>query len=266
MDLGLRGRVAIVCASSDGLGKATAQSFVKEGTHVVVCGRDRRRLIAAAREIAMRGKGKSAEVMPVAADLSRAKDIRKLVSSAVKEFGRVDILVCNAGGPPVAPFAGLGDEQWQRGVDLTLFSAIRCIREALPHMQHRQWGRIITITSLTAKQPADDLVISSTIRPGILGLSKVLANQLATDGITVNCVAPGYFLTERQKEISASRARAKGVTEESYREEMAAGIPMKRYGRPAELADTIVFLASARAGYINGATISVDGGLIRGLF
>lgn len=266
MDLGLRGRVAIVCAASQGLGRAAATSFAREGAHVVVCSRDRKRIFSTAKEIAGSVADRSVKVVPVAADLTKPAHITKLVAATVKEFGRVDILVTNAGGPPVAQFRDLDDTAWANGVDLTLMSAVRCIRAVLPHMQKRHWGRIIAITSISAKQPLDDLIISSTLRPGILGLAKVLANQFGKDGILVNCVTPGFIMTARQEEISKARAAKKGVTPEEYIKEFARTVPVGRYGDPEELANMIVFLGSERASYVNGATIAVDGGLAKGLF
>jgi len=205
------------------------------------------------------------EVIPLAADVSRAEDIHRLVELARERFGRIDILVNNAGGPPVAAFRSIDDQRWLEGVQLTLLSVVRLVREVLPSMLRQQWGRIITITSVAAKQPVNDLVISSTLRPGILGLTKVLANRYGAEGILVNAVAPGFILTARQEEILAARALERGTTREEYLEEASRDIPMRRLGRPEELADAIVFLASERASYINGATLSVDGGLVRGL-
>ena len=265
MNLGLQGRVAIVCASSKGLGKATATAFAQEGAHVVISSRNKKHLAEAAQEILQSVTTKGVRVIPVVADVTKAKDIKKLVSGAIREFGRVDILVTNAGGPPVGVFPDLDDATWHAGIELNLMSTIRCIREVLPHMQKQKWGRIINITSLTAKQPVNDLIISSTVRPGILGLSKVLANQCAKDGITVNSVAPGYILTARQKEIGKARAAQKGISPEQYMEELARDVPVNRYGDPAELASVVVFLASEKASFVNGTTISVDGGLIKGL-
>ncbi len=265
MDLGLKGRVALVCAASQGLGKAAAAGFVREGAHVVMCSRDRGRIESAARAIAA-SSGPGTRVVPVVADMMKADDIRRFVQAAVAEFGRVDILVTNAGGPPVASFPDLDDATWQRGVDLTLMSSIRCIREVLPLMQKQKWGRIINITSLTARQPADDLIVSSTLRPGILGLAKVLATQYGRDGILINNVTPGYILTDRQKEISVSRAAKRGVRVEEYMQELTRDVPVRRYGEPEELANVIVFLGSEKASFVNGATISVDGGLVKGLF
>lgn len=266
MDLGLKERVAIVCAASRGLGMATAAGFVREGTRVVICSRDKKRLMGAAREIRSAARNKKAVVLPVVADVTKSRDIKNLVATTVKRFGRIDVLVTNAGGPPVGDFSDLDDATWEAGITLNLLSTIRCIREVLPHMQKRKWGRVINITSLTAKQPANDLIISSTVRPGILGLSKVLANQYAKDGITINNVAPGYILTARQEEISKTRADRKGISVAQYREELTRDVPLARFGLPQELAHVIVFLGSAKASYINGTTVSVDGGLIKGLF
>lgn len=263
MDLGLHGRVAIVCASSQGLGKAAAAGFAREGAHVVMCSRDTRKLGGAAQEIAAAAAG--VQVVPVTADVTKASHIKRLVGIAARRFGRIDILVTNAGGPPVATFADLDDKAWVKGFELNLLSTIRCIRAVLPYMEKQKWGRIINITSIAAKQPVEDLVISSTVRPGILGLSKVLANQFGKDGICVNSVAPGFILTGRQRDIGEARADRLGVTPEKYLEDLGRGIPAGRLGAPDELADVIVFLGSARASYINGATISVDGGLSKGL-
>ncbi len=265
MDLGLRGRVAVVCASSAGLGKAAALGFAREGAHVVICSRNRGRILATAQEI--RGAtGGSVRVVPTVADLTKPAHIKRLVATAVREFGRLDILVTNAGGPPVARFPDLDDRLWQNGVELTLMSAVRCIRAALPQMRKQKWGRIVAITSIAAKQPLDDIIISSTLRPGILGLAKVLSNQHGRDGVLVNCVTPGFIMTARQKEISAARAKKDGVSAEDYVREAARTIPLGRYGDPEELANVIVFLGSERASYVTGATIAVDGGLAKGLF
>ena len=264
MELGLRNRVAIICAASQGLGKAAAAGFAREGAHVVICSRDSRKLAAAAKEIqAVAVDG--ARVLAVPADLTKAVHIKRLFRSALRAFRRIDILVTNAGGPPVGAFPDLDDRTWQRGIDLNLMSTIRCIREVLPVMQKQQWGRIINITSFTAKQPADDLVISSTVRPGILGLSKVLANQFTREGILINSVAPGFILTARQQEISALRAKGAGITPPEYFEKLGKGIPAGRLGSPEELANVIVFLGSERASYISGTTVNVDGGFMKGI-
>jgi len=264
MELGLRGRVAVVCAASQGLGKAVAAEFAREGAHVVICSRDSRRLASAAKEIEA-AAAHGVRVLPLKADLTKAAQITRLFRGALRAFRRIDILVTNGGGPPVAAFSDLDDRTWQRGIDLNLMSTIRCIREVLPVMRKQQWGRIINITSQAAKQPIDDLVISSTVRPGILGLSKVLANQYTREGILINSVAPGSILTARQSEICASRAKALGITTAEYMENLGKGIPAGRLGTPEELASVIVFLGSERASYISGTTVNVDGGVMKGI-
>lgn len=265
MDLGLHGRVAIVCAASRGLGRAVALGLAREGAHTVICSRNRRRITQAAREMQADPRVRTT-VVPMVADLTRAPDVRVLVERTAKRFGRIDILVTNAGGPPVATFMDLDDRTWARGVRLTLMSAVRCIRAVLPHMRRRRWGRIVNITSIAARQPIDDLVISSTLRPGILGMTKVLANRHAHEGITVNSVTPGFILTGRQEEIAEARGSTLGISRQQYLKRVARDIPARRLGRPDELAHAVVFLASERASYINGATLSVDGGLAKGLY
>jgi|WetSurMetagenome_2_1015567.scaffolds.fasta_scaffold54989_2 3-oxoacyl-[acyl-carrier protein] reductase len=264
MDLGLKGRVVIVSAASQGLGKAAAAAFVREGAHVVIASRDKKKLGAAAKDIASVSSG--GEVLPVVTDVTKPAHIRRLVASTIRRFGRVDVLVVNAGGPPVGSFLELPDTKWQEGIDLSLMSAVRLIREVLPHMRNAGWGRVIAITSITTKQPIDDLIISSAVRPGVLGLLKVLANQHGREGILFNAVAPGLILTSRQREISEARAKGKGSSVEEYIATVGRTIPIGRLGEPDELAHVIAFLGSERASYINGATISVDGGLTKGLF
>jgi 3-oxoacyl-[acyl-carrier protein] reductase len=264
MDLGLQGKVAVVCAASQGLGKAAALGFAREGAHVVICSRNARRLAASAKEIAA-AAAPGVRVVDVPADLTKAADCKRVIATAVRKFGRLDILVTNAGGPPVAQFPELTDRLWDDGFALTFMSTVRCIREALPHMRKQRWGRIIAITSIAAKQPLDDIIVSSSLRPGILGLAKVLANQYGKEGILVNCVIPGFIMTDRQKEITAVRAAKAGVSPDEYVRRFGSAVPVGRYGEPGELADVIVFLGSSRASYINGATITVDGGLAKGL-
>lgn len=266
MDLGLRGRVVLVCAASQGLGKAAALGFAREGAHVVICSRQRKALTHTAKEIRNAVSDLPIQVVPVVADLTKPRQITAVVARTMKVFGRIDVLVTNAGGPPVAPFEALDDTRWEDGVALTLMSTVRCIRAVLPHMRKRKWGRIVNITSIAAKQPINDLVISSALRPGILGLSRVLAAEYGKDGILVNSVAPGFMLTGRMQQIGESRAKEKGVTVEEYFRHQARDIPLQRYGDPEELANVIVFLGSERASYLTGATVSVDGGMLKGLF
>jgi 3-oxoacyl-[acyl-carrier protein] reductase len=248
------------------LGKAAAAGFIREGAHVAICARSRKQLEATARGLRELAGGSEVRVLPVVADLTRARSITSLVQKVIRTFGRIDVLVTNAGGPPVATFSDLEDDRWERGITLNLMSTVRCIRAVLPYMRKRNWGRIINITSISAKQPIPDLVISSTVRPGILGLSRVLATQFAHEGILINSVAPGYFMTARQKEIGVKRAAEKGLTLDQYLERAAADIPLRRYGDPEELSNVIVFLGSERASYVTGTTVSVDGGLLKGLF
>ncbi len=266
MDLGLRGRVAIVCAASRGLGRAIASALAREGSHVVLCARDAAELDAAAREIRVSVADPRVRILPLPADLTDAGQIRSLVAAANQELGRIDILVTNAGGPPVAPFPDLDDSAWDRGIELTLMSVVRCVREVLPIMRKQQWGRIVNVASVSARQPLTDLVLSSTLRPGILGLAKVLANRYSGEGVLVNTVTPGYILTSRQEEACRERAEERGIPYEQYLQELVREIPAGRLGTPDELADVVVFLCSERAGYVSGATVSVDGGMAKGLF
>jgi len=262
MDLGLKDKVALVTASSQGLGKASAMALVAEGAKLVICSRNEKHIQAAADEIRYKA---GAAVTPLVADVSRKDDISRVVGAAVKEYGKVDILVNNAGGPPTGHILSLPEEEWERGVQLTLMSVVRLMREVLPFMEKQKWGRIITIVSIAAKQPINELLISSTLRPGILGLSKVLSNQYAKYNITVNTVCPGLILTKRQEELSVSRAAEKGMTFDAYLAESARAIPAERLGQPEEIGSVVAFLASERASYINGVNLLVDGGGARGI-
>lgn len=262
MDLGIKGKVAAVAAASKGLGKACALELAREGCAVAICARDATTLQATAQEIA---RATGARVVPVVADMTRAEDIARFIDTARSELGDPLILVTNAGGPPGGLFEQFDDAAWEQAFQLTLLSAVRLIRAALPGMRRAGWGRIITITSITVKQPIDELLLSNAIRPGVVGLVKTLANQLAREGITVNNVAPGSILTDRQYELAQERARREGRSVEEVIAASGAGIPVGRIGRPEELAAMVAFLASERASYVNGATILVDGGAARGL-
>ncbi len=262
MDLGLRGKVAIVCASSEGLGKASALALALEGAKVVICSRSEKAIRETAKEI--HGLS-SAEVHPVVADVSIASDSARLVKESVRRFGTVQILVNNAGGPPAGDILTLSDKQWQKAHDLTLMSMVRMTREVLPLMVKQKWGRIVTITSFVAKQPVDELILSASMRPGILGLSKILSNQYAKHNITVNTICPGNVLTKRQEELSQSRAASKKMSVEEYISSQTGNIPVGRYGRPEEIGDVVAFLASERASYISGVNLLVDGGLVKGI-
>jgi 3-oxoacyl-[acyl-carrier protein] reductase len=262
MDLGLENRVAIVTASSRGLGKACALELAREGARVVICARDPARLAAAADEI---GAATGAEVFPVEADLTRDAQIRLLVGDTLHRFGRIDVLVTNNGGPPAGYLDDFDDEAWLAAHQLTLMSAVRLIRAVLPAMRAQQWGRIINITSVSVKQPIDNLLLSNVYRPGVVGLAKTLSAQLAAGGITVNNVAPGYTRTDRVLDLAQARAADQGQTVEAVLADTVASVPMQRMGEPGELAALVAFLASERAGYITGTTIQVDGGYAAGL-
>ena len=262
MDLGLRERVAIVVASSRGLGKACAMELAHEGANVVICARDRARLRAAADEIA---KETGAEVLSMGADLTDDAQIRHMADEALRRFGRIDILVTNNGGPPAGYYDDFDDDAWLAAHQLTLMSAVRLIRAVLPAMRAQGWGRIINITSVSVKQPIDNLLLSNVYRPGVTGLAKTLSAQLAAAGITVNNVAPGYTRTDRVLELAEARAAEQGKTVEEVLAETTSSYPMQRMGEPEELAALVAFLASERAGYITGTTIPVDGGYVKGL-
>jgi len=263
MDLGLKGRVAIVTGSSSGIGKAIALGLAQEGTKVSICARNEEQLKETAKEIASSAK---VEVLALQTDLTRREDIKKLVNETLRKFGRLDILVNNTGGPPPSIFLETSEEDWRRGVDLLLMSAIHTCREVIPPMRERRWGRIINMASFAAKQPADQLVISNSIRVGILGLSKTLANELAGDGILVNAVCPGWTLTKRVEELAKAQAKASGKSYGDIVRGWESGIPLKRLAQPEEIANLVVFLTSEKASYITGAVIQVDGGFIKGLF
>jgi 3-oxoacyl-[acyl-carrier protein] reductase len=262
METGLKNRVAIVAASSQGIGRATAEAFAAEGCRVAMCARTAQTLAAAADKIR---KQYSVEVLDQTLDVTNADAVRRFVEAVVAKFGSADICVTNAGGPPAKGFLAASLEEWRKAVDLNFLSAVYFAREVIPHMQRKHWGRIITITSITTKQPVADLVLSNAVRAAVVGLVKSLANEFGKDGILVNNVGPGYTATDRLKELAKSRSAALGKAEEEIFEGWAADAPLKRLGEPREVADTIVWLASERASYITGQTVLVDGGLYKGL-
>jgi 3-oxoacyl-[acyl-carrier protein] reductase len=262
MDLGLKGRVAIVAAASQGLGRAVAEEFAREGCHVAICARTAADLERAAAEI---GKANGCEVFHQALDVTNAQRVRGFVEAVEKKFGRVDICVTNAGGPPAKKFLDITIEEWRTAVELTLMSSVYFAREVLPRMRRNRWGRLITITSVSVKQPIDGLLLSNSVRAGVAGLAKTLANEFGADGITVNNVCPGYTLTERLDELAEKQARMAGVTREDIFKDWSSQIPIGRLARPEEFSALVAFLASERASSINGTTIAVDGGWVKGL-
>ncbi len=262
METGLKNRVAIVAASSQGIGRATAEALAAEGCRVAMCARNQEALQTAAEEIRRRYQ---TEVLAQPLDVTDATAVRDFVNAVVREFGAVDICVTNAGGPPAKGFLATTIEEWKRTLDANFLSVVYFAHEVIPHMQKKKWGRILTITSVSTKQPVPDLVYSNAVRAAVVGLVKSLANEFGKDGILVNNIGPGYTATDRLKELARSRAVASGKMEREILEGFAADTPLKRLAEPREFADTIVWLASERASYITGQTILVDGGVYRGL-
>ena len=238
MNLGLKGRVALVCGGTRGIGRAVATVLTEEGA-----------------QVAINGRGPNA---PFPADVSVPAEAERLVNDVAKKFGRLDVLFCNAGGPPAAPFKDQPADAWQKAIELNLLSTIHLARAAVPIMTKAKWGRIICLASVAALQPLPGLILSSTARAGVLGFAKALADEVATDGVTVNSICPGFIATERIEELTKARPQ--------MMQERLAEIPMHRVGTPAELAAAVVFLASERASYITGAVLQVDGGFTRSVF
>ncbi len=262
MDMGLKDKVAIVCAASKGLGKASAMGLAAEGAHLVICARGADELNRTADEIRT---AYGVRVIVVPADVSQEAECEKLVAAAIAEFGGFDILVNNAGGPPPGFFMSLTDAQWQTGFETTLLSTIRLSRLAIPVMRERGGGRIINIASISVKQPLDNLIISNSIRAGVIGLAKTLAQQLGPDQITVNNVLPGTILTDRVRVTSRSRAEQQGVSVDEVLAQDAQNVPLRRIGQPDDLGAFVVFLASAKAAWITGTSTQIDGGAYKGL-
>ena len=237
MNLGLKGRVALVCGGTRGIGRAVANTLEGEGAQVAVNGRSN---------------------APFPADVSEPEQATALVHQVAEKFGRLDILFCNAGGPPAAPFKDQPADAWHRAIELNLLSTIHLARAAVPIMQQAKWGRVICLVSVAAKQPLPGLILSTTARAGVLGFAKALSDEVASDGITVNSICPGFIATERVEELTK--------TKPEMMKQMRAQIPMGRIGNPSELAAAVTFLASEPASYITGAVLQVDGGFIRSIF
>jgi 3-oxoacyl-[acyl-carrier protein] reductase len=261
METGLRDRVAIVAASSQGIGRAAAQAFAAEGCRVAMCARKRPALQQAAEKIQQQY---NVPVLAEAFDVTDAGAVRDFVKSVVARFGSVDICVTNAGGPPAKGFLATSHDDWRQALDQNFLSTVYFAHEVIPHMQAKHWGRIITITSITTKQPVPDLVLSNAVRTAVVGLVKSLANEFGKDGILVNNVAPGYTATDRLKDLARSRSAATHQSEKDIYEGWAKDSALKRVGLPEEVADTIVWLASERASFVTGQTILVDGGAYKG--
>ena len=262
MDLGLRGKVALVAGASQGMGRATALGFAREGAKVAICARGEAALNEAA---AMIRKQTGGEVLAMVADMSRPDDIKKFVNDSAAHFGRVDVIVNNAGGPPPGEFMKFTDDDWHNAFNLSFMSTMRMTREAVPHMRQVGGGKVINITSYSVKEPIIGLVLSNAVRSAVIGLAKTLSRELARDHILFNNVCPGRIDTERAQKLNKARADRLGRPVQEINKEMAAEVPLGRYGTAEEAADLIVFLGSDRASYVTGTTIQVDGGLIRAI-
>lgn len=261
MDFGLKGKVALAAASSAGIGRAVAEALAAEGADLVVCARSGGPLDEACKELEKYG----VRIVAVPADLTEPEGVRNVVRAAFDAYGRVDVLVTNTGGPPAGPFEAHTPEDWDRAVRQNLFSVLNLVREILPGMRERRWGRIINVTSIAVKQPSDNLILSNAVRAAVTGFARTLATETAMDGITVNNVMPGFTRTARLTELAAKRAEIKGVTPDDIWAGWHREIPMGRVGEPMELAALVAFLASEQASYITAQSIAVDGGWIKSL-
>jgi len=263
MELGIRGRAAAVAASSQGLGFACAYELAREGASVAICSRDEARVEAAAARI--RDSVPGATVRAMVADLSNESDCTRFIDESAAAFGRLDIAVTNSGGPTPGSLDQISLKDVRRGVDTTLMSAIALMMASVPHLRRNQWGRIVNILSVTVKQPKTSLLVSNTMRPGILGFAKSISMELAKDDITVNNVAPGYTQTERLDELSEHLSSTQKRSREDVIAEWERTIPAGRLGRAEELAVVVAFLCSERASFVTGVTIQVDGGQVSSL-
>jgi len=263
MELHIKGKTVLVTAASMGIGRATAELFIKEGCKVAICSRNKENLIKTAQEIKTQF---GIEPMWIVCDIDKLSDIENTIHSVRKNYGDIDILVNNCGGPIPGFFEDLSDENWTNAYEQILLSAVRFSRLVLPGMKSKNWGRIINITSLSVKQPVENLILSNSIRSAVTAFAKTLSNQIGRYNITVNNVAPGYTLTSRLYELAVNRAKISGDSHEHVLASMANEVPLKRLARPDEVGSLILFLASEHASYITGSTIAVDGGVIKATY
>lgn len=262
MNFGIKNKVALITASSKGIGKAISESLASEGCNLVICSRTKEELISTSNQI----KSKYG-VEPVwsVCDLNKPKDIERTFDVAKSQFGRVDILVNNCGGPAAGLFGELQEHNWQAAFDQVLMSSVRFCNLVVPDMILNEWGRIINITSVSVKQPIENLMLSNSLRSGVIGFSKTLSNEMGRYNITVNNVAPGYTLTNRLYELAVNKAKQSNKSHEEVLSDYAKDIPMNRLALPEEIASVVSFLASRQASYLTGNTIHVDGGWVKGL-
>ena len=260
MDLSIKGKNAIVCASSQGLGKSAAVDLAKEGVNLAICSRNKDKINLVKEEIEQTSDVK---VVAIEADLSSEKDISALFQEAKKELKAIDILINNNGGPPPSTFEELTDEDWQKTFNSTMMSAIRLSKLVLPDMKKNKWGRFINISSVSVKTPVNGLFLSNSIRMGVLGWAKALSDEVAPHGITVNSVCPGTTKTERIEQILSAQSESSGKDKSEIEEAMANSIPMLRIGEASDLSALITFLASEKASYMTGLAVQVDGGSAR---
>ncbi len=263
MDLGLRGKVALVTAASQGMGRAVATNLAREGCKVAMCARNDGPLTTAADAIR---KETGTEILAFRADVALAGDVNALLQATAASFGGIDLLVTNAGGPPTGRLEDLTEEQWATAYEMTFQSAVRLIRGCVPSMRSRGGGAVVSVTSISVKQPIENLLLSNTMRAAVVGLVKTLARELAVDRIRLNAVAPGWIATDRLLDLMRVRAEREGRKLEDVLEEGIREVPLGRFGEPREVADVIAFLLSERAGYLTGNIVQIDGGLYRGVF
>ncbi|MGE0826075.1 MAG: SDR family oxidoreductase [Candidatus Binatia bacterium] len=262
MDLGLKGKVVMVGGASKGIGKATALGFAQEGAKVAISARDARQLENTADEIR---RATGAEILVVPGDLSQADATDKFIDETIKKFGTVHVVVANTGGPPLGGFGAMSDAEWEKAFALNFLSTVRLFRRAIPYMEKQKWGRLLSVMSMSVKEPIDGLILSNGIRPGVVGMAKTLSREVGKHNITVNTILPGRILTDRLKGGIAARAQRTGKNVDQALEDSAADVPVGRIGDPQEMANVIVFIGSEAASYVSGVSIQVDGGLVRGL-
>jgi len=262
MDLGVKGKVALVCASSHGLGFATAARLAREGASVVICGRDADAVESARGQIAADG-GKA---IGIAVDLTSVIDRIRLVREAQSALGAIDIAVLNTGGPPTGTFASIGLDQWQEAYKSLVETVVHLSQLVLPGMVEKKWGRVLAVTSFVARQPADLMALSNSLRASVIGVMRTLANEYGPHGITVNSILPGYILTDRMREVARAQAEAKGLPADQAFDRIAVNIPLGRLGDPHEFGNLAAFLVSEAASYVTGTAITIDGGLSKGVY